>query len=677
MKANISATVAPAYQGIILISRVLCLSHHIIIHYSLQHVCNALNYCSLHLFVIYMQRKQFIFVITGKSRKDTKSSLRSKIPDNSAAKVNVPLQLKNCKKQKEKETLDMNSCVTSTPKGIKCKKKNQSPPHLSPILHNIDSVQETSNEIIKERKDAISLSEPCVFTVVSQCMSVNFIKEKNRQSGGKERFLSRSVDSAADDFLGFPDVHPAQDLCENPYPFNTDNNQCADIHEVTKRCKGNLNISSPESESKSVILFDSWESINCSKSEPIFQSPLENTATTAYSQIQVLKSGIMRSLVQTSMYLDNTGCNAQDSAVQNSKEGSVHNYLSLKPILSSSDADKSLHINDSRSCPAQKSSVFSKHAEESLCNDVSKRHPLQDFSVDTGKSHICYPRSCPQESAVDIADKGQLLCNDVTRSNILQESFVCANQSHISDPRGCSTLESVVLNTEKEKSYSDISKDHFSQDIDKLNRSCCTHESAVNNKEKEEILCNDVSRSHCLHESSVDMGKLCINDQRSHSTHEYEVHSTYKELLCSSISEIHLRESSVDTDELHVTDRRSYLTEESTVHKTNRKEVLCSDASKKNLLQESSTLNIGTGECGYKFICFQNSLMNAQACSDFVCTCMVIQDDPDHLVFNLIAVSDLGTYGHKFPSEYVLNYKIFVYLAVRKKQYRIRHFKYI
>jgi hypothetical protein len=93
--------------------------------------------------------------------------MSSRIPNNFPAKVNVPLKFRNCKKQKNKnETLDMNSCITSTPKGISCNGRNQTPPRLSPILHSVDKVQEseTSGEIIKEKKDSypgtVSLSEP-------------------------------------------------------------------------------------------------------------------------------------------------------------------------------------------------------------------------------------------------------------------------------------------------------------------------------------------------------------------------------------------------------------------------------------------------------------------------------------------------------------------------------------
>jgi hypothetical protein len=110
-----------------------------------------------------------VLVISGKATKKAEASVTSRIPSNSTAKVNVPLQFGNCKKQKKKnEILDMNSCITSTPKRVSCEEKYQTPPHLSPILHSVDRVQKskTTGEIIKEKKDsnpgAVSFSEPHV-----------------------------------------------------------------------------------------------------------------------------------------------------------------------------------------------------------------------------------------------------------------------------------------------------------------------------------------------------------------------------------------------------------------------------------------------------------------------------------------------------------------------------------
>jgi hypothetical protein len=356
----------------------------------------------------------------------------------------------------------------------------------------------------------------------------------------------------------FSGVHPAQDLCENPYPSNVDSDQCASINEVTDRCRGNRNLSPSESRNKSVILFDSWDSVNSRKFEPTFQSPSENTDIIVCGRSQVLKSGMLHSHLQSSLCLDNTRQHAQDFAIQNSKEGLLHSYLSLKPIMPSRDIDKSLHISDSRCHPAQKSSVLrvlSRHTEGLLCNDVSKRHSLQDSSMDADESHISDPRSCPaQKSVVQSAEKEELLCSDVSRSNILQESSVYTNQLHISDPRGCPTLESAVYNTDKE-----------------------------------ELLYSDVSKGYLSHESLADTDESHISNQRHHLIQESAVLCTYQELLCSSVSKSHaLQKSSVDTDKFHSIDLKSYCAQESAVNSREKEEILCSDVSKSHVLQESS-----------------------------------------------------------------------------------------
>lgn len=432
--------------------------------------------------------------------------------------------------------------------------------------------------------------------------------------------------------MGFSDVNAAQDLCENPHPSNADSHQFAVSNEVAEKYKCNQNLSPSKSRNKSVILFDSWDSISGRKFEPTFQSPLENRDTIMCGQNQILKSGMLH---------------AQDCAVQLSKEGVLHSYLPPKPVMASRDVDKLLHINISRWHPSQKLSALSRHTEEVPCSDTSRRQPSQDFPADTGKSHICN-LSCSQESAVHIADKGELLCSDVSRKHIFVESSVDTDESHSNDPRSSPTQKSAVHSAEKEELlcsdvsrgrilqkysvrtnqshstdqrvcpnlefavhhadteelYSGVRLQEFLADTDEFHISNQQHrltqESAVNIREEEEILCNDVSKSHFLQESSAEIGELHISNERNCPTREFAVPCTYKELLCSSVSKIHhVQESSVDTEESHLADGRSHPSQlSSAVHSTNREGLLCSDASKRHLLQESSLLNTGIGECG-------------------------------------------------------------------------------
>lgn len=687
------------------------------------------------------QSSTFVVIISGKTRKKVEASKNSRTRKHFAAKLNLPLQLRDHKEQENKhETLDVNLCLTSTPKVTSCKDKNRTPPLVSPILQSVDKRQKSkiSGEVSKREsyQGAVSLSEPCIvissarknilphmrlidpscegsnsfsssvaeedvsssleklvshklesvldpvsaalndpinvikcvssqlqsckadrrivsavthsnqlndahcdmtnlkesFTckdlkldfakepcisesvnkvsinesvsckVVHQDKHANLRKKENRESEGDKKFQCRSDDSPGDDL----DIHPAQGSCDSSpteffgfpdsCPSNGDSPKFSAINEVTERCKDNRNLSPSKSVCKSLILFDSWDSVN-GNFEPTSESPSENTDAIVCGKTQVLKSGVLCSHIQTSVYLDNTRRNAQGSAVQNSK-GLLHNYPSLKPVLSSGGIDRSLCINDTRFHSAQKSSVLSRQTEGLLC-DVTNRHSLQDSSVNMGESHTCNPSTCPQKYAVHKAGKEEVLYN-VSKSCFLQESSADADESHISDQRCHLIQETAVLCAHQELLYNSISKSHplqkSSVDTNRYHESdkgiCHTQESTA----KEEFLCSDISKSHLLQESSADIVESHNVDQRSLPVCEFAVCSTYKESLCSSASKSdYVQESSMGTDKSRIIRTKSHPTQDSAVHITNREGLLCSDVSKQHLLLESSVLNTGTG----------------------------------------------------------------------------------
>jgi hypothetical protein len=146
-----------------------------------------------------------------------------------------------------------------------------------------------------------------------------------------------------------------------------------------------------------VILFDSWDAENDRKLEPASESKVSD-------QNQILKSGMLSNDSQRLLYPDHTRRHcAQNSTVQNSKEGSCH-------------------INDSGSHPTQESLVLSRDTGL-LCSNASK-NLLQDSSADTDESHI-NNQDCPtQDSTVYNTDQGELLCSNISKSHTLPDSSV-------------------------------------------------------------------------------------------------------------------------------------------------------------------------------------------------------------------------------------------------------------
>lgn len=438
-----------------------------------------------------------------------------------APKPNPALKLKNHENDGNKnEILDLNPCLTSTPKGITCKEKNQRSPFLSPIQHSIgmlpeicqfgpscktsnlhsvvfegkgsgslckfsfnkleslgvtagamlaDSVNVTdapsqlhsskvherivstmanSNQyhgmcsemrnlkesftckdqkfdsakqlFVNDSGNGVTINGSFLSSPVHQCKNVDLRRQKNRESKCMEGALCKSDDSSVEDFFGFPDILPGQDLCgnmgkdfvvlSNLYSAG-DSNQFSVINEGTEKCKMNRNLPQSKSTNESVILFDSWDSVNGRKLDPTSESKV-------CDENQVLKSEMLSIDSQRLLYPDHTRRHyAQNSAVQNSKEGSCH-------------------INDSGSHAAEESSVVSRDTGL-LCNSVSKNLLLQDSSADTDESHI-NNRDCPvQGSTVYNTDQDELLCSSISKSHILPESSVLnsdTGKSHI-DPR--------------------------------------------------------------------------------------------------------------------------------------------------------------------------------------------------------------------------------------------------
>lgn len=479
-----------------ILSRTLCLS------------C----YCSIHQPIC-------ILVFSGKTRKKIGVLKSRKKQNHFAPKRNPPLKLKNHENDGNKnEILDLNPCLTSTPKGISCKEKNQRSPCLSPIQNSIDilpkmcqsgpscktsnllsvmvegkassslykfsvhklesldvtagamladsvnvtdvpsqlhsskvderilSTMENSNQLhgmsselrnLKESftgkdKKIDSAKQPFVnhsgngvhingsflISPVHQCKNANLRRQKNRESKCMEGALCKSNDNPVEGFFGFPDVPPTQDLCGNVGKdfvlsnlYSTgDSNQYSVINEDTEKCKINRNLSQSKSTNVSVILFDSWDSVQDRKLEPTSESKV-------CDQDQVLKSGMLSSDSQRLLYPYHTRSHcAQNSTVQNIKEGLCH-------------------INYSGSQRAQESSVLSRDAGL-LCSSVSKNFLLQDSSADRNESQINNRDHPTQDSTVYNTDQDELLCSSISKCHILPESSVVnsdAGKSHI-DP---------------------------------------------------------------------------------------------------------------------------------------------------------------------------------------------------------------------------------------------------
>jgi hypothetical protein len=277
---------------------------------------------------------------------------------------------------------------------------------------------------VNDSGNGVSISESFLSSPVHQCKNVDLRRQKNRESKCVEGAVYKSDDSSVEEFIGFPDVSPAQDLCENMgkdfvvlsnlYSAG-DSNQFSVINDGTEKCKINRNLSQSKSRNVSVILFDSWDSENDRKLKPSPESKV-------YDQNQVLKSGMLSSDSQRLLFPDHTRRHcAQDSAVQNSKEGFCH-------------------INDPGSRPAPESSVLSRETGL-LCSNVSKSLLLQASSADTGESHSNNGEYPTQVSAVYNTDQNELLCSSISKNHILPESSVLnsdTGESHI-DPKSFSS----------------------------------------------------------------------------------------------------------------------------------------------------------------------------------------------------------------------------------------------
>jgi hypothetical protein len=264
--------------------------------------------------------------------------------------------------------------------------------------------------LMNDSVNGVSMNGSFLSPPVHRCKNVNLRRQTNRDPKYKEGALYTSDDSYVEDFLGFSDVPPAQNLCENTGKDSVlsnsspthDSNQFSVINRGTEKCEVNGNLSPSKSRNMSLILFDSWDSVNGRKSGATPESKVCN-------QNQVLQSEILSSHSERLLYPDHT-----DLAVQGSEEGSWR-------------------INDSGSHPTQESSVLSRDTGL-LCSNVSRSPLLQESSVDACESHVNNRNYSVHNSAVYNTVKGEVLCNSISKNDILIESTVLnsgTGKSHV------------------------------------------------------------------------------------------------------------------------------------------------------------------------------------------------------------------------------------------------------
>ncbi|PNF40211.1 hypothetical protein B7P43_G08259 [Cryptotermes secundus] len=267
----------------------------------------------------------------------------------------------------------------------------------------IDSAKQP---FVNQSGNGVPINGSFLSSPVHQCKNTDLRRQKSRESKCMEGAICKNDDDSVESFLGFPDVPPAQDLCGNVGKdfvltnlySTSDSNQYSVINEDTEKCKINRNLSQSKSTNVSVILFDSWDSVQDRKLEPTSESKV-------CDQDQVLKSGMLSSDSQRLLYPYHTRRHcAQNSAVRNIKEGLCH-------------------INYSGSQRAQESSVLSTDTGL-LCSSVSKNLVLQDSSADTDESQINKQDHTTQDSTVYDTDQNELLCSNISKSCILPESSV-------------------------------------------------------------------------------------------------------------------------------------------------------------------------------------------------------------------------------------------------------------
>jgi hypothetical protein len=324
----------------------------------------------------------------------------------SVSVTDVPSQLQSCKADES---------IVSTIHHL---------PLKGSFIYKDQKLDSAEQLLMNDSANGVSINGSFLSSPVHQFKNVNLRMQKNRYSKYKDGALYESDDSCVEDFLGFPDVPPAQNLYENTgkdsvvlshsYPTHDsnvvlshsypthDSNQFSVINKGTKKCEVKGNLSPTKSRNISLILFDSWDSANGRKSGATPESISESKVC---NQNRVLKSEMLSSHSERLLYPDHTGGNcAQDPAVQGSEE-------------------RSWHINDSGSHPAQESSVLSR-VTGLLCSNVSKSPLLQESSADVYESHINNRDCSVHDSTIYNTDKGEVLCNNISKNDILPESSV-------------------------------------------------------------------------------------------------------------------------------------------------------------------------------------------------------------------------------------------------------------
>jgi hypothetical protein len=335
-----------------------------------------------------VQRPEFLDVTVGAMLTDPVSA------------TDVPSQIQSCKADER-----ISSTMTNSGKlYVACSEARNLKESLLLRDKEFDSAEQVlmNDAVNGVSKNGSSLSSP-----VHEYKHVNLRRQKNREP----KYLEGALYSSDDSFLGFSDVPPEQDLCgntgkdsvvlSNSYPAH-DNNQFSLTNEGTKKCKVNRNLSPSKPRNMSLILFDSWNSVNNGKLEGTLESSSDFKVC---DKNPVLRPGMLRSHSQRLLYSDLAGRHySKDHTVQNNEEGSWH-------------------VDDSGSHPAQESSMLNRDTGL-LRTDISKCLPLQECPADNAdESPINNQDRSLKDSTIHSADKGEMSWSIISKT-ILSESSV-------------------------------------------------------------------------------------------------------------------------------------------------------------------------------------------------------------------------------------------------------------
>ena len=503
--------------------------------------------------------------LSGKPRKRLGVPKRRKILKCVSEKPNLPLQFR----KQQKDALDINPCITSTPNGISCGENNQASPILSPILHSVQKGQrsEVINVTTEDKTNSV-----CGSTSLSKSVGLfdarqNILPEVNqfdpsfKGSNMSNKLLPSSVvvESVSKSLCKFAINKEKSSHVSAGAELDDSVKLIECVSSQLQSCKLDEKIvsaigSSNERYGPDCELRKSKESFTCTDHKFDMNDSISAVSVSGSHQNSPVHTcadmGMRR---QQNRWIKSVGrslCKSDDSCAEELlgfSAVSLEQHLSMDPITGSflgvSDLSFEQYLCDERRTGSFMG--FADVSEQDLCEDPTTVGSL-DLS-DVPKEQDLYKD--PITDAVPLDFSGDN--NKCVESNGVTESVNIAANLPSSESRNISVVlfdswdsgNGTKLQTTFDRLYKKKEAVVFDESQVSISR--------VGNNHSENSR-TDVSKHHHLHESSLDVDESDCKYQRDKS-----------ELLCSSVSKEHLFQEPSDTiigtGESHIDDIRSFL----------------------------------------------------------------------------------------------------------------------